>query len=417
MSPHVITWTVAALATAGVIVRPFNLPEAIWAVAGAVLLVLLGLISIPDALTGVAKGTDVYLFLFGMMLLAEIAREEGLFAWLAAVATSHAKGSARRLFLLTYGVGTIVTIFLSNDATAVVLTPAVAAAVHTAKAEQPLPYLLICAFIANAASFVLPISNPANLVIYGSHIPPLLNWLPAYLLPSAVSIAATYLVLRWTQRGALGQKIASEVPVPVLSGAGRTAAIGIGATAIVLLAASAFDIQLGLPTAVAGAATALVVLIRERKGPWPILKDISWGVLPLVAGLFVLVEALDKTGLIGTITTLLHNAAQRSAIWTAWGAGIVVAVASNLVNNLPTGLIAGNAVQNAQVHDQITHAVLIGVDLGPNLSVTGSLATILWLTALRREGHAIGAGTFLKLGIVVMPAALLLAIGAALLFG
>ncbi|MFZ3228049.1 MAG: arsenic transporter [Xanthobacteraceae bacterium] len=416
MSPHLITWTVAALATAGVVVRPFNLPEAIWAVAGAVLLVVLGLISIPDALTGVAKGTDVYLFLFGMMLLAEIAREEGLFAWLAAVATSHAKGSARRLFLLTYGVGTIVTIFLSNDATAVVLTPAVAAAVHTAKAEQPLPYLLICAFIANAASFVLPISNPANLVIYGSHMPPLLHWLPAYALPSVVSIAATYLVLRWTQRGALGQKIASDVPVPVLSGAGKTAAIGIGTTAIVLLAASALDIQLGPPTAVAGALTALVVLIRERKGPWLILKDISWGVLPLVAGLFVLVEALDKTGLIDIITTLLHNAAQRSAIWAASGAGIVVAVASNLVNNLPTGLIAGNAVQNADVPERIARAVLIGVDLGPNLSVTGSLATILWLTALRREGHAVGAGTFLKLGIIVMPPALLLAIGAALLF-
>ncbi|MGB6892887.1 MAG: arsenic transporter [Xanthobacteraceae bacterium] len=416
MSPHLITWTVAALATAGVVVRPFNLPEAIWAVAGAVLLVVLGLISIPDALTGVAKGTDVYLFLFGMMLLAEIAREEGLFAWLAAVATSQAKGSARRPFLLTYGVGTIVTIFLSNDATAVVLTPAVAAAVHTAKAEQPLPYLLICAFIANAASFVLPISNPANLVIYGSHMPPLLHWLPAYALPSVVSIAATYLVLRWTQRGALGQKIASDVPVPVLSGAGKTAAIGIGTTAIVLLAASALDIQLGPPTAVAGALTALVVLIRERKGPWLILKDISWGVLPLVAGLFVLVEALDKTGLIDIITTLLHNAAQRSAIWAASGAGIVVAVASNLVNNLPTGLIAGNAVQNADVPERIARAVLIGVDLGPNLSVTGSLATILWLTALRREGHAVSAGTFLKLGIIVMPPALLLAIGATLLF-
>src|ERR1700744_972030 len=103
MSPHVITWIVAALATAGVIMRPFNLPEAIWAVAGAALLIVTRLLSPSDALTGVAKGSDVYLFLFGMMLLAEIAREEGLFAWLAAVATSHAKGSARRLFLLTYG--------------------------------------------------------------------------------------------------------------------------------------------------------------------------------------------------------------------------------------------------------------------------------------------------------------------------
>ena len=338
MSPHVITWTIAALATAGVILRPFNLPEAIWAAAGAVLLVALGLISMPDAITGVRKGTDVYLFLFGMMLLAEIAREEGLFDWLAAVATSHAKGSARRLFLLTYGVGTLVTIFLSNDATAVVLTPAVAAAVRAAKAEEPLPYLLICAFIANAASFVLPISNPANLVIYGSHMPPLLQWLPAYALPSAVSIAATYLLLRFTQRGALGQEIATDVPVPILSAAGKTAALGIAATAIVLLVASALDIALGLPTAIAGTATAVVVLIRERKTPWIVVRDISWGVLPLVAGLFVLVEALDKTGLIGMITALVRDEAQRSVVGAAWGAGIVVAVASNLVNNLPVGI-------------------------------------------------------------------------------
>lgn len=415
MSPYVMTWTISALAAAGVIVRPFNLPEAVWAVAGAVLLVVLGLISTTDALTGVAKGTDVYLFLFGMMLLAEIAREAGLFAWLAAVATSHAKGSARRLFLLIYGVGTVVTIFLSNDATAVVLTPAVAAAVRTADAKEPLPYLLICAFIANAASFVLPISNPANLVIYGSHMPPLLHWLPAYLLPSALSIAATYLVLRWTQRRALDQEIAKDVPLPKLSVAGKTAAVGIAATAVALLGASAMDVQLGLPTAIAGAATAVVVLIRERKGPWRIVKDISWGVLPLVAGLFVLVEALDKTGLIGMISALLHHGVESSARFTAGSAGIIVAVVSNLINNLPTGLIAGSAVQSAHVPDQVTRAVLIGVDIGPNLSVTGSLATILWLTALRREGQTVGVGAFLKLGLVVMPPALLLAIGAALL--
>ena len=73
-------------------------------------------------------------------------------------------------------------------------------------------------------------------------------------------------------------------------------------------------------------------------------------------------------------------------------------------------------MQNAHVPEQITRAVLIGVDLGPNLSVTGSLATILWLTALRREGQTVSAGAFLKLGIIVMPPALLLAIGAALLF-
>jgi arsenical pump membrane protein len=408
-------YLIAALSTAGVILRPFNLAEAVWAVAGAALLVALGLISVADAFTGVAKGADVYLFLFGMMLLAEVARAEGLFDWLAAVATSLARGSSRRLFLLTYGVGTVVTIFLSNDATAVVLTPAVAAAVRAARAKTPLPYLLICAFIANAASFVLPISNPANLVIYGSRMPPLLQWLPAYLLPSLAAIVATYLLLYWTQRGALRQDIDAHIPRPALSASGKLAALGIAATAVVLIASSALGSQLGLPTAVAGAVTAIVVLILERKSPWPVVKDISWGVLPLVAGLFVLVEALAKTGLIGTIAALLRDGAQHSTAWSAGLAGTAVALVSNLINNLPAGLIAGSAVAAVPVSEQVTRAVLIGVDLGPNLSVTGSLATILWLAALRREGLAVGFVAFLKIGIVVMPPALILALAAALL--
>jgi arsenical pump membrane protein len=417
MSPAVLTWIIAALATAGVIARPFGLPEAIWAVVGAALLVALRFLSPQDALAGVAKGTDVYLFLTGMMLLAEVARKEGLFDWLAALAARRAKGSATRLFLLIYAVGVIVTVFLSNDATAVVLTPAVAAVVRAAKVERPLPYLLTCAFIANAASFVLPISNPANLVIYASHMPVLLAWLARYLLASAVAILATYVVLRWTQRDALGQPIAAEVELPALSGAGKAAACGIGATAIALLAASALDVQLGLPTAIAGAATTAAVLVLERKGPWDSIKDVSWGVLPLVAGLFVLVEALDKTGLIGLIASYLSEAAGQSALATAWGAGAAIAVASNLMNNLPAGLVAASAVQSAHVPDSVTRAILIGVDIGPNLSVTGSLATILWLTALRREGLQVDAWTFLKLGALVMPPALILALGAALAFG
>jgi arsenical pump membrane protein len=94
------TWGIAALATFGVIARPWHLPEFIWAVAGAVLLVLLDLLPWPDALAAAGKGTDVYFFLIGMMLLAEVARQEGLFDWLAAQAVRHSKGSAKRLFLI-----------------------------------------------------------------------------------------------------------------------------------------------------------------------------------------------------------------------------------------------------------------------------------------------------------------------------
>ena len=157
-----LIWLIAAAAIAGVLFRPRGWPEAVWACLGAVILVLFGLLPLSPAATAIAKGSDVYLFLTGMMLLSELARREGVFDWLASLAVKAAKGSPRRLFLLIYLVGTAVTVFLSNDATAVVLTPAVYAAVKKA-GTKALPYLLICAFIANAASFVLPISNPANL--------------------------------------------------------------------------------------------------------------------------------------------------------------------------------------------------------------------------------------------------------------
>jgi arsenical pump membrane protein len=408
---HIATWTISFLAIAGVIIRPFKLPEAVWAVSGAVVLVVFRLLLPSEGLAGVAKGTDVYLFLTGMMLLAETAREEKLFDWLAAHANNLAKGSANKLFLLIYLVGILVTTFLSNDATAVVLTPAVAAAVKSAKVTKPLPYLLICAFIANAASFVLPISNPANLVIYGRHMPPLLHWLPQYILPSLFAIAVTYFMLRFTQRNALKEKIGMHIPVPRLSQGGRTAIIGIAATAIILLAASALDIPLGLPTAITGVLTSAIVVIRAKKNPWIVVKGVSWSVLPLVAGLFVIVEAINKTGVIKTLTTLLQRSAAHSIAGTAWGSGVIIAVTSNLVNNLPVGLMAANAVQAGHVPEIIKSAILIGVDLGPNLSITGSLATILWLVALRREGQNVTTWAFLKLGALIMTVALLFAIG------
>ena len=417
MSAAQATWGIAALATAGVIVRPWRLPEATWAVLGAAALVVFGLLSWTDALAGVLKGTDVYLFLAGMMLLAELARQEGLFDWLAAFAVAHARGSPHRLFMLVYAVGTVVTVLLSNDATAVVLTPAVYAATRAAGAS-PLPYLYACVFIANAASFALPISNPANLVVFGSRMPHLAAWLAQFGLPAIAAVIATYVMLRLTQRRALvREKIAREVARRDLTRGGRHTACGIAATAVVLLACSALDVPLGLPTFICGAATAAIILAANREGVWPLVRHVSWGVLPLVAGLFVLVEGLVRTGVIAALARFLAEGVAGSPTGTAWIAGLVVAIACNLMNNLPVGLIAGSVVSADHVPAAVTGAALIGVDLGPNLSVTGSLATILWLTALRREGLSISAGAILKLGFVVMPPALLFAIGAALRTG
>ncbi len=407
---HIATWVLGALVIFGVIVRPWKLPEALWAVLGAGALVAARLISVPDAWAAVCKGTDVYLFLTGMMILAELARHEGLFDWLAAFAVRRARGSAARLFVLIYLVGTVVTILLSNDATAVVLTPAVYAAATRAKAD-PLPYLFICAFIANAASFVLPISNPANLVVYGANMPRLTVWLAEFGLASILSIVLTFVTLWFMQRAALSGEIARETQLPLLSRGAYITAAGIGVTAVVLLIASALDWQLGLPTFLAGVGTAMLIVIAGRS-PLTVVRDISWSVLPLVAGLFVLVQAVEGTGVLTPLMTFLPASAAGAPHVTAFAAGVVVAVVCNLMNNLPLGLLAGSVANGAHLAPQVTGALLVGVDLGPNLSVTGSLATILWLVALRREGQSVSPWQFLGLGSVVMPAALLVALAA-----
>jgi arsenical pump membrane protein len=402
-------YAICAASMCGVLLRPWRTPEALWAVAGAGALVLLGLVPWQEAAAAVGKGTDVYLFLVGMMLLSELARREGLFDYLAAICVRRANGSAHRLFLLVYTVGTVVTVFMSNDATAVVLTPAVLAVSRRARVS-PLPYLLACAFIANAASFVLPISNPANLVIFGDRLPPLLQWFERFALPSVLSVVATYAVLRAMHRRELSESVATDVELPEFTRAAKLAGAGVLFTAGVLLVASAYGMSLGLPTLLAAATVCLAVLASQRESPWALARRVSWSVLPLVAGLFVLVEGLQRAGILARLTQLLRAAIAASETGTALGAGVAVAFACNLLNNLPAGLVAGLVVARADATPVVQSAVAIAVDLGPNLSVTGSLATILWLLAIRNEGENVSARQFLKVGAVAMPVALVLAL-------
>lgn len=404
-----LVWSIAGGTIAGIVFRPRNWPEAVWACLGAGLLVVCRLLPVRAALSALAKGSDVYFFLAGMMLLAELARRGGVFDWLAAIAVRRANGSGVRLFALVYGVGVLVTVFLSNDATAIVLTPAVYAAVKKARADA-LSYLYVCAFIANAASFVLPISNPANLVVFGKTLPSLIPWLRTFLLPSVFSIVATYLVLRWTQRAAIHNEIDHVGQAPDLSRDGKRAGWGIVASGAALIAASAFGLNLGVPTC--GAAVIAVLFTTRLRGRAvrQIASGVSWSVLALVGGLFVLVEALDRAGALDLLSHLLRIVSAMPRAAGAIAAAFGIAALSNVMNNLPSGLLAGSVLQSARVDAWIRNAVLVGVDLGPNLSVTGSLATVLWLIALRREGVRIGGLRFLRLGIVVMPPALVLSV-------
>ena len=410
---HVLLPLIVGLSIFAMLVRPWGSSEVWWVSGGALLLLALRLVPLKLAGKAVAEGGDVYLFLIGMMLVSALAREQGVFDWVASFAVRSANGSCSRLFTLVYSVGTLVTIFMSNDATAVVLTPAILTAVRKAKIE-PLPYLFTCALVANAASFLLPISNPANLVVFHIGMPPLGRWLASFAVPSIVSVALTFLAMRLIFRKDLRRSIDTSVEDSPLTANGKLVLGGLAVMVAVLLTASALRKNLGLPTCLAALALGAIVLIKAKTNPLRLAKQVSWRTLVLVAGLFVMVDAVESQGALGFTQSWLAAAQRLAPPLGATAVGFAVGVGNNLVNNLPLGLIAGATVQAVRVKGLLANAVIIGVDLGPNLSVTGSLATILWLLELRKEKLDVGFWKFVKVGAIVMPIALLGALGSAI---
>jgi arsenical pump membrane protein len=273
----------------------------------------------------------------------------------------------------------------------------------------------VCALIANAASFVLPVSNPANLVVFHDGLPPLGRWLVSFGVPSLVSIAATYLAMRWIFRADLRCTIGHEVEATRLTADGKLVLAGLAAVSVVLLVASALSWDLGLPTCLAALAVTAAVSIKARSNPLRLGREISWATIALVAGLFILVDAVESVGALKLTQQWLAAAQGLPSGLGALVASFAVGVGNNLVNNLPLGLIAGATLHAAHVRGLVGNGILMGVDLGPNLLITGSLATILWLLALRREGLDVGFWRFLRVGVVVMPVALASAMGAAIL--
>ncbi len=216
-------------------------------------------------------------------------------------------------------------------------------------------------------------------------------------------------------RKELAAQIEQSVEARPLAANGKLVLAGLALVVAVLLAASALDLDLGLPTCLAALAITAVVSIKARSNPLRLVKQISWGTLALVAGLFILVDAVESIGALQITEAALRWVQGLAPSLGATVTAFAVGVANNLVNNLPLGLIAGGTLAAAHVKGLLANAVMIGVDLGPNLSVTGSLATILWLIALRRQKLDVSFWDFLKVGAVAMPVALLAAVGGAIM--
>jgi arsenical pump membrane protein len=412
----ILTSAVGLLTLVGIMMRPFRWNEAVIAMAGAGVLLVLGLIKPSDALSTLVRDWNTFLFFLGMMGISALAEAAGLFDWLAVQAARFAGKSAARLFLNVFLLGTLISMILSNDATALILTPVVY--VLVTKLRLPvLPFLFACTFIADTASFLLPISNPINIIIL-SHWPlDLFTFLRLLLLPSLVVIAMNvgvfFLLYRRQLKGHFDiTRLPSAEQATKHRAYFRYTCGVLAAVAIAYVIASAMQFPLSL-VALTGAVLLLIgALLWKRTTLLQTGKRISWSIFGFIAGMFIVVQSIEYTGL----TTMFGNWLRQLSGGTSFGAVMVgtagAALGTNLINNVPMAVVMTSALSSIQhappaIQHGFIAATMFGCDLGPNLTTVGSLATVLWLVILRQRNIDVSGLDYFKVGVVVTPIMLL----------
>jgi arsenical pump membrane protein len=411
-----LTALVGVLTLVGIMTRPFRWNEATIAMVGAGVLLLLGLLNPADAFSTLLRDWNTFLFFLGIMALSALAEAAGLFDWLAAQAARFAGRSAARLFLNVFLLGCIISAILSNDATALILTPIVY--VLVTKLRLPvLPYLFACTFIADTASFLLPVSNPINIIIISRFPLDLWTFLRLLLLPSliviAINIGVFFLLYRKQLRGTFDLARLPSVQDAIKHRPYfRYTCCVLGIVAVAYVVGSSFQLPLSL-IAVGGAILLLIGAIYWNQiSLQETAKRISWSIFGFIAGMFIVVRAIEDTGLTARFGDwLIHLSGG-----TTFGAVMVgtagAALGTNLINNVPMAVVMISALGSIQhaaptVRNGFIAATIFGCDLGPNLTTVGSLATVLWLLILRQRDVDVSGLDYFKVGILVTPLMLL----------
>jgi arsenical pump membrane protein len=403
---------IAAFTLVGIMIRPFKLDEARIALAGAILLLLLGLIAPLDALNVLLGDWNIFFFFLGMMTLSAMADAAGLFDWLAARAAGLSGGSSRRLLLNTFLLGCLISVILSNDATALILTPIVYTLVTRLRLPV-LPFMFACTFIADTASFLLPVSNPINIIVLTTFRLDLWTYLRLLLLPAlvviSINIAVFFLLYRRELRASFDSKrlasAASAVRHPAYF---RYTCIVLLLVAVAYLIASALQFPLSI-VAVSGAVLLLIgALAWKQTSIRETGRHISWSIFGFIAGMFILVRAVEETNLTNLFGQLLLHLSGGGSFGAVMVGTAGAAIGTNLINNVPMAVVLTSALQSAQHAAASTRlgfiaATIFGCDLGPNLTTVGSLATVLWLLILRRRNIEVSGLDYFKVGVIVTP--------------
>ncbi|MET9697076.1 SLC13 family permease [Streptomyces sp. NPDC006529] len=383
------------------VVRPFGRPEAFFAVPAAVVVIGCGAIGADAVRAEAERLGPVIGFLAAVLVLAKLCADEGLFH---ACGTWMARWSARRprrLLGAVFVLASLITAALSLDATVVLLTPVVFATAARMGA-RPAPHLFACAHLSNTASLLLPVSNLTNLLAFTASGLSFTRFAALMTLPWLVAIGVEYLVFRRYFAADLDAEPAGrealeapELPLfALLTVAGTLAGFAVASA-------------VGVDPAWAAAAGALVLgvraLARRRTTPAAIVRSAALPFLAFVLALGIVVRALVDNGL---GAALAHAVPDGSALPALLGLAALAAVLANLINNLPAVLaLVPLAVPGGP---GAVLAVLLGVNIGPNLTYAGSLATLLWRRIAHHHEHEVRLGEFTRLGLLTTPAALAL---------
>jgi len=381
------------------VARPKNLPEAAAAIPAAAVALALGLTTPHEAAERTLQILPTLAFLSAILLVSHLAAKEGVFTWLGGKLAETCRGEPRPLLLLTFTAAALVTAVLSLDATVVLLTPVVLVTATQLKLA-PRPHVYACAHLANSASTLLPVSNLTNLLAFSASGLTFAGFTALMALPWLVTLAVELAVFAWFFRKDLAQPPSTEKP-----GHREPPVFTLVVLAVMLVGFSTGQLIHVEPVWIA-ALTALVLTAKalaERKiRPVQVVAEASPLLVLFVLALAVVVQAVDKHVLGGLLQALLPTTAGLPELLLA---AAIAALLANLVNNLPATLIL-LSVLGPHPNPGVLMAVLLGVNIGPNASYLGSLATLLWRRVLIRHGEHPRAREFHLLGALTTPVSL-----------
>ncbi len=433
--------------------RPFGVSEAWFALGGAIVSLACGIVGWHDILILGRETGGVLLFLLGILVVAALTDRAGVFARLALWTGNAAGGKGRLLFVAIYGIGVLVTMWLSLDTTAVILAPVVYSLVRALRLP-PLPFVFATTYVANTASLFLPVSNLTNLIVFGRLDIPFWEYAQAMLLPGVLAVAANLLLLLWLYRTSIPKRYAlgegalieygvatesnsaaqlstSDADASVQSGSadepwderlpeagGRLTFVvttwALLAVLFALAVAPFWEIELWIVACVGGALLAFYHVGWARLGARELARSVSWDLLPFVFSLFLILRGVANAGLSEWAAGLVATWASGQSFWELFAVASAAALGSNLVNNLPMILIAVESlaapVSTGELGLASLYAALIGTNIGPNLTVIGSLATMLSLSIIGKKGLRVSGLMYLKVGLICVPVTLTFAV-------